>query len=570
MQGVGNPDRSVWETPNEADIQCVREQLQRNVKDMLGIVVRCRYGRPQVVANRPLLWDGRAVDALPDEDLDPKRVGIFPTLFWLTCPHLNRAIGRLESTGWVDRLKREIAADPEARQQLEAAHRETAAIRMQLVPESSLKRLQESLPGHYHVLATSGVGGIQPARQRGSDATGDRDTLGVKCLHAHFADYLARGKNPVGRRVWGLLTAAGVDPRGQGACFSGKSCRCPGATPSGQAINHDADEVAATERAPEALIDVGSNSVRLLIGRAELNGQISVVDRELETTRLGLGVSEDGDLAPQAIEATLEVLRAYRERAVASGASEPKAWGTSALREARNREMLLIRAWEEAGIALRVMSGDEEAMLSFRGALIGFREWATDQPVLLADIGGGSTDIVLGDAGGGVIWTQSIPLGAVRLLQQMPHADGPMDWKVYGDAVYTALQEGFANIPKRAEWSALGLADRAAELIVVGGTATSLAAIDLGLGTYDPVRVNGHVLTLSKLGDWLERLAGLGVAERAQIPGLPPQRADIIVPGLVILHTLLEWLVRAEFGQPRCHVSDRDLLEGALEPYVGR
>lgn len=554
MEGAVGSNQPRWDEPTQADVQCVREQLQRHVKDILGVVVRCRYGRPQVVANRPLLWDGKAVDALPDEELDPKRVGVFPTLFWLTCPHLNRAIGRLESRGWVDRVKQEIAGDPAERQELEAAHRETAAIRRQLVSETTLQRLKDTLPGHYRVLVASGVGGIQPTHQAMSsdDTEIAFDALGVKCLHAHFADYLARGKNPVGRRVWGLLTAGGVDPRGQGTCFTGNACRCPGAA------------TAESERAPEALIDIGSNSVRLLIGRAEADGEIAVFDRALVTTRLGSGVSERGELEPQAVEETLDALKTFRQRAAELGANESKAWGTAALREARNREAFLVRAWEEARVAVRVMSAEEEAILSFRGALGVFRELADNQTVLLADIGGGSTDIVLGSGAGSVVWTQSLPMGAVRLARELGNAADTTDWQTIGRKVRAALEAGLSRMPKRLDWAAFGLNNSAANLIAVGGTATSLAAIDLGLQSYDPARVNGHMVSLPRLRHWLEELAALDASTRATIPGMPPQRADIIVPGLIILHELLQWVAENEIGQPSCYISDCDLLQGAL------
>lgn len=555
MEGAIGSNRPLWDEPTEDDVQCVREQLQRNVKDILGVAVRCRYGRPQVVVNRPLLWDGKAVDALPDEALHPKRVGVFPTLFWLTCPYLNRAIGRLESRGWVDRVKREIAADAAARAELAAAHRETAALRMQLVSEATLQRLKEALPGHYRVLATSGVGGIQPSCETTSpDDAGIAayDTLGVKCLHAHFADYLARGRNPVGRRVWGLLTAAGVDPRGDGVCFTGPSCRCPAVVQSD------------TVQAPEALIDIGSNSVRLLIGRAEVDGQVTVLDRDLVTTRLGAAVSERGELAPQAMEDTLETLRKFRQRAGELGAVEPRAWGTSALREARNREAFLVRAWEEARVAVRVMSGEEEATLSFRGALGVLRNFAADQPVILADIGGGSTDIVLGSGAGSVIWTRSLPVGAVRLAQAIGNPADAIDWLAFRSKVRAVLDSGLADMPGRSDWPMFGLNGDRADVVAVGGTATSLAAIDLGLETYDPARVNGHAVTLPHLRRWLEELAALAASERTRIRGMPPQRADIIVPGLIILHELVQWLTEKDLGQPSCHISDSDLLQGVL------
>src|SRR5690606_16484167 len=205
-------------------------------------------------------------------------------LYWLTCPMLQAAIGRLESASWIARLREELEADPAAAQELDQAHRRTARMRTAMIPEATLERLRRDFPGQARVLTESGVAGMRDRRDR----------LAVKCLHAHFADYLATGENPVGRRVWALLTSGGVDPRGLGPCFARNRQSCPGGPP-------DLD-------GPQAVIDVGSNSVRLLVAR-RVEGGWQRLAAELITTRLGAGVAENGLLSSQAIDRTVEALR---------------------------------------------------------------------------------------------------------------------------------------------------------------------------------------------------------------------------------------------------------------------
>lgn len=546
--------RPAWcgEAVSDDDLACIRAQLGRSVRGVAGVVVRCRYGRPQVIATYPLQYDGEGVRRLPPGELEPERLGVFPTLYWLTCPMLVRSIGRLEAAGWIRRIKEEVAANPVEREELIAAHRETARLRRRLVDAETAERLEREFPGQYRVLTTTGVGGIRFLQDGGTIGE-----PGVKCLHTHFADYLARGKNPVGRRVWGLLTAAGVDPRGWGPCFQEGACACPAA---------EGEDAGGR---PSALIDIGSNSVRLFVGRVDEQGRIHAVARALETTRL-LGGRDDaeGRLAPAGVEATLQVLRAYRRRAEELGAGEPYAWGTAALREASDRARFLVRAWEEAGCSVRVLGGDEEAALSFRGALAAVR-FAPQQAILLADVGGGSTDLVLGSGAGSIVATHSLAVGAVRWARAFP---APEDRGAMRERTRQLLRAGIDALRQAdasgqlAEW----LAFAPLRLVAVGGTATTLAAVELGLTEYDPERVNGCAIPFGRVRHWLDHLAALTPEERARVPGLPPQRADIIVHGLTILAELAEAVTAA--GLPtdeRLVVADADLLQGALLRLAG-
>lgn len=494
----------------------------------MGVAVRCRFGRPQVIASAPLRVNGKTVTHLPAED-DIRSVSIFPTLYWLTCPMLQAAIGRLESAGWIGRLKEELGADPEAVRELQKAHERTARIRTDMVPEATKERLERDYPGQARVLTESGVAGMRDSR----------DQLGVKCLHAHFADYLATGENPVGRRVWALLTGSGVDPRGLGTCFRDKAASCPGNM--------------LENAASQAVVDVGSNSVRLLVARRAEAGAWQRLATELITTRLGAGVAETGALAEEAIDRTVEALKRLAARAAELGVTDPLGIATSAVREAENRDLLLIRAWEEAKVPVRVMSGEEEGELSFRGALSGVRV-PEDEPVILCDVGGGSTELIIGDGAGRVRRAVSMPFGAVRLAA----AQG-MEGGLAGTLSELRSQlTGFVHevAPE------VRFRGSRATLLCVGGTATTLAALDQRMTHYEPERITGYKVSGERLTFWLQSLMEMDAEARSRLAGMPSGRADIMPFGLMILAEVFQaW--HPWTGQELV-VSDNDLLHGAL------
>ena len=217
---------SWWEPATEQDLRVVAGQLGRRPHAVVAVAARCRFGRPAVVVTAPVI-EG------PDGRVEP-----FPTTFWLTCPYLVDAVSRLESSGWIARISREMKADPVALRQLQAAHEGAARLRRELMTPAMVRRL-EALSPH------------APARLASVGVAGSRDFDAVKCLHAHLADYLGRGDNPVGRRVVRLLAQAGVSLSGSAACPSeagGEGCligHAPvpyneGRNPSGQRRQHDA------------------------------------------------------------------------------------------------------------------------------------------------------------------------------------------------------------------------------------------------------------------------------------------------------------------------------------------
>jgi exopolyphosphatase/guanosine-5'-triphosphate,3'-diphosphate pyrophosphatase len=272
-----------------------------------------------------------------------------------------------------------------------------------------------------------------------------------------------------------------------------------------------------------AAVDLGSNTTRLLVGRAE-DGQVEELHRETRITRLGEGVDSRRRLLPLPIARVRNALSDYRRTAESLGAERTLLVATSAVRDAENGEAFLGEIEWSYGFATQLLSGDEEAELTRRG--VGELGAAT----LLVDIGGGSTELVLDG------FRTSLPLGSVRLTER------------HGEDVDASIEAARALLPPLEPESAVGVA----------ATITSLAALDLGLEEYDRARVHGHVLTRDGARAQLERLAALPLQERRGVDGLEPDRAPVIVAGGAILIAILE-----RYGLESIRVSERDLLYGA-------
>ena len=292
-----------------------------------------------------------------------------------------------------------------------------------------------------------------------------------------------------------------------------------------------------------AAVDLGTNSTRLLVTDV-VDGRLDEVVRRLEITRLGEGVDERKRLLPSPIARVRNVLTDFRREAEQLGVERTLAIATSAVRDAENGEAFLGEVEWSYGFQTRLLSGEEEAQLTFRGVSLG-RELAEETVVI--DIGGGSTELVVGGSDG-VGFHESLDLGCVRLTERFLHSDPPTDEEL---AACAAAVRGLL-----AERVASNVRPRTA--IGVAGTITSLAALDLGLAEYDPDQVHGHVLSSESVVTLLERLAALPVAERREIPALDPGRAPVIVAGAVILREAL-----AHFGLDCLEASERDILDGA-------
>jgi exopolyphosphatase / guanosine-5'-triphosphate,3'-diphosphate pyrophosphatase len=297
-----------------------------------------------------------------------------------------------------------------------------------------------------------------------------------------------------------------------------------------------------------AAIDLGTNTVRLLVVEAS-GAEWRGLHAEQRVTRLGEGQAGTGILQPTAMWRTAEVVAAFCRRAEELGVHDVRIVGTSAVREAQNGAEFLAQVLSSSGRQVRVISGEEEARLTLLGVTQGLPVLKGD--FLLFDIGGGSSEFVLSRAGRAPE-AVSVKLGVVELAERFMDL-GPVDHIRYDSMV--------AEVGARL---AAGLTDTilrhvAPALVGTAGTVTTLAALDLGLESYDPARVHGHRLTRVAVAGLVARLAALSLAERAALPCLEPGRADLIVPGGVIC---LEAMDRLGFHS--LVVSDRGLREGIL------
>jgi exopolyphosphatase/guanosine-5'-triphosphate,3'-diphosphate pyrophosphatase len=297
-----------------------------------------------------------------------------------------------------------------------------------------------------------------------------------------------------------------------------------------------------------AVVDIGTNSTRLLVADVAPDGAVAELERLTTVTRLGQGVDASGALAPEAMQRVFDTLARYRAAIDAHGATETTAVLTSAVRDAANGAEFTARVRDDFGLDARTLTGDEEAQMSFLGATSS-RDPAAPHPVVVIDIGGGSTEFVVGDAGE-VAFFVSTQAGAVRQGERFVHSDPPGHDELA--AVADEARRIFATgVPEDVRASV-------AAGVAVAGTATQLAAIDQALEPYDPERVHGYRLDRAACERILARLAQLPEAERREVPGLDPARAPTIVIGTVLM---LE-AMRA-FGLEVVEVSEHDILRGA-------
>lgn len=292
-----------------------------------------------------------------------------------------------------------------------------------------------------------------------------------------------------------------------------------------------------------AVIDIGSNSTRLLVADVA-GGRVKPVERRSTVTRLGRGVDLSGQLAVEAVEAACAAVDGYVATLQELGAEKVDAIATSAVRDATNGGAFVAELRERFALSARVLDGEEEALLTYLGAT---SEIAPTVPTLVIDIGGGSTELVVG-VGRDVDWHVSLQAGVVRHTERHLRHDPPTT--VGLEALDADLRGLIATAAAEAPRPEAGIA--------VAGTPTSLAAIELELEPYDPLLVHGHVLELRSIQRMLSLLAATPLRQRTEIPGLHPDRAPTIVAGVV---TLVE-AMRA-FGLDRITVSEHDILYGA-------
>ena len=474
------------------DTAVIAAQLGRTPRGLLGVAHRCPCGLPDVAETAPRLPDGSP----------------FPTLYYLTCPRAAAAVSKLEASGLMREMTERLADDG-VRRRYEAAHRDYLARREMAARTACVDPLP---PG------TQSAGGM-PER--------------VKCLHALVAHELVAGVNPFGAEA---LDAVGA------WWLSGTLHLSPGP-------RHMTRRVAA--------VDCGTNSLRLLLADVDpgRTGLTNVV-RRMEIVRLGQGVDQTGRLAPEALARTMTVLRDYADVIARAGAQAVRMVATSATRDADNAAEFVRLVKEVLGVAPEVLTGDEEAVLSFTGATAELAAGPDPGPFLVADIGGGSTEFVLGPAGGPPQHGVSVNIGCVRMTERHLHGDPPAGQEVAAAVadIDAALDTVAAAVPARDARTLIGLA----------GSVTTIAAIAMGLPAYDAARIHHARVSAADVHAVTRRLLTQTRAERAAIGVMHPGRADVIGGGALVLDRLMQ-----RFGFAGVLVSEHDILDGMAWSLAG-
>lgn len=596
--------KSKANTVSRRDLDLIRSQIGREPRGVVEVVTRCPWKAPQVIKNRPVVMEKT------DRGAQPK---VFPTLYWLTCPELVSAISRLEAEGMVASLQRQIESDPRLRQEMEKAHARYARQRLALLDDEGFR---EEYPKLFEVIRNSGVGGI-----RGQ---------GIKCLHTHYADYLAAGDNPVGELVHqelkrrGWLELSMCDTCGH-RLKSGEPANQIGNDNTAEKIT-GASTGPTTENTlhprPIAVAKIGTNSCRLLVAsvdtgksRARLHSgqagegeqecssyqldcrgagaekpyQVNILFEAQEVTRIGEGVSQTGSLSEAAMARTVVAIERFVELAHSFGAPIVRLVGTSALRDAGNSHRFVSQLKQRTGLELEVIGGAAEAELSFLGATSAMSA-AQRRRAVVVDIGGGSTEVM----GSGDKAAVSLDVGAVRLYEcwlseQGTDCGGPEQWTVLkhfaAGAVQNALNQAISS-PAEKTGGGQASADRETtrnltnqvypfltssrgsgkkcQLVGVGGTFTTLAALKKQLKEYSRDEINGTVLSRDEVEYWGRHIYGTAVNQRLKIPGLGPGREDIAPMGIAIALAFMELL-----ASETVHISTDDMLLGMVLAAAG-
>ena len=293
-----------------------------------------------------------------------------------------------------------------------------------------------------------------------------------------------------------------------------------------------------------AAIDCGTNSVRLLV--ADVDGtRLTDVVRRMEIVRLGEGVDRTGRFVPEALERTFAALRSYADDIASLGASRVRMVATSATRDAANRDDFVVGVRDVLGVDPQVVTGDEEAALSFAGATGDLSDWAA--PYLVVDIGGGSTEFVLGAER--VLAARSVDVGCVRMSERHFADDPPTTAQVEAAQrdIDAAIALAGETVPLR----------EARTLVGVAGTVTTVAAIALGLPAYDAERIHHTRIRADGVREISDRLVRMSREQRAAIPVMHPGRVDVIAAGALVLRRIVDRL-----GCGEVVASEHDILDG--------
>lgn len=519
--------------PTDADVDAFKQQLGRPPRGLRAIAHRCPCGQPDVVETAPRLPDGTP----------------FPTTYYLTCPRAASAIGTLEANGVMKEMTERLGTDPELAAAYRAAHEDYLARRDAI-------EVLEGFPS---------AGGMP-----------DR----VKCLHVLVGHSLAAGPgvNPLGDEALAMLP----EWWRKGPCVQPLQAPDPADEHPGEegvvedpAARRGASVTPVPPVAPGfsrvAAVDCGTNSIRLLVADVDPGtGELLELDRRMTIVRLGQDVDRTGRLAPEALERTFTACRAYAEVIRELGATTVRFVATSASRDASNRDDFVRGVRDILGVDPEVVSGAEEAELSFTGAtreLAGHGTGARSassgdgdgreadgfaRPYLVVDIGGGSTEFVVGEDG--VRAARSVDVGCVRMTERHLVRDGAVTDPPSAEQVAAmradieaALDLVEESVPLREARTLVGLA----------GSVTTVSAIAQDLPAYDSAAIHHSRIsrdTVREITGWLLRSTH---AERAAVPSMHPGRVDVIAAGALVLLSIME-----RTGAEEVVVSEHDILDG--------
>jgi len=405
---------------------------------------------------------------------------------------LASAIGTLESEGVMREMEARLQTDPALALQYQQAHEHYLARREEL--------------GHVDEIAGISAGGMP-----------DR----VKCLHVLAAHALAAGPgvNPFGDEVLALV----------GQYWQRNSCA----------------------GGPVAAIDCGTNSIRILIADIDTDGKLIELVREMRIVRLGEGVDKTGEFSPAALERTFSACEEYRTLIDAHGVKSVRFVATSASRDVSNRAAFIEGVHQRLGVIPEVITGTEEAELSFLGAVRGLTN--LESSVLVVDIGGGSTEFVLGDLTDDVQIQNSVSMniGCVRMTERHLAADPPSQEQIA--AVEADIASAFDEAARSVDFSL------AKTVVGVAGTVTTVSAMAMDLQRYEPEIIHGSTLTSAQVEELTQRLLAMTRAQRAALPFMHEGRVDVIGGGALILREL------ARRTSPiSIRVSEYDILDGIV------
>lgn len=287
----------------------------------------------------------------------------------------------------------------------------------------------------------------------------------------------------------------------------------------------------------KAVIDIGTNSCRLFIACVEDGKIINKILKLMEITRLGQDVDKTGVLRQDAMDRTIETLKLYRKKIDEYGIEKIKVTATSATRDSKNREEFISRVKAETNLEIHCITGEEEGRLSFSGAVSEF-----DEKIMVFDIGGGSTEFILGDKNN-IEYIESFNVGAVRLGEKF-FKDNILSGEVWVKEILKKLSK---------------YKDQSFTLVGVAGTVTTHVSVLLEMEEYDTDRVHMYRLTKKEILKNLDTFLSKSLEERKKIVGLHPKRAEVIIPGTYLLLWIMETLERDEII-----VSESDILEGMM------